>query len=96
MVACLTQPVEETKVAANYHLANDENACQHPHPLSTGQPADPGADLGEGALTGRPCHLARRQEDSAASRGDAHTRTLKDTSNAVRKRLQRMNQRVAD
>ena len=37
--------------------------------LNVGQPADPGADLGEGALTGGPRDLARWKEDSPASRG---------------------------
>lgn len=45
-----------------------------------GQPADPRADLGESALSGGPCHLARRQEDSAAGRGTrAHLTALMHT-----------------
>lgn len=47
-----------------------DDCCPHP----AGEPADSWADLGEGALSGGPRHLAWRQEDSAAGRG-THTQT---------------------
>lgn len=63
----------------------------------TGKPADSRADLGEGALTGGPRHLARRQADSAASRGNTHTYThWKMHQTQSERGWMKANQRVAD